>query len=181
MDSWQNFGFSYIFSKKLYSFLKSKKILKKFEKICFEINCWSTIFSLKKSMKFQNFEISFFSIFLLKFRIFESSLTFSTIFFDQNIISNKFRTFQDFFDFEKLYFFRKNILKSEIWSGIQKSYLENYMSIIKLFKIQIRFFWHCFPKSRTVLRTPTLKRETTVHDCRLRRVPIMDTVSLTIP
>ena len=44
---------------------------------------------------------------------------------------NIFRTFSRFFfDFEKFYFiFGKNILKSKIWSGIQKSYLENRTSI----------------------------------------------------
>ena len=53
-----------------------------------------------------------------------------------------FRFFQDFFfDFENFYFlFEKNILKSEIWSGIQKSYLEHRASIIKLFKVKNPFF-----------------------------------------
>ena len=54
--------------------------------------------------------------------------------------------FQDFFRFRKnIFLFEKNILKSKIWSGTQKSYLENYTSILKLFKIKNPLFLTLFP------------------------------------
>ena len=75
-----------------------------------------------------------------KFWNFELSLTFRWFFFLENfLVSKNFFSdfFKIFFDFEKFYFiFGKNILKSKICSGVQKSYLENRTSIIKLFKIK---------------------------------------------
>ena len=54
------------------------------------------------------------------------------------VSKNIFRLFwQSFFDLENIYFISGFFLyQSEIFSGIQKSYLENRASILKLFKIK---------------------------------------------
>ena len=116
MDSWTNFGFYNVFSKMFRNVFKTEKKSEKFEKI----------FSSEKSMKNQNFErfsknrnFDFLNVHWL----FDDF--FSRIFFwsRKKYFSNFFKIF---FDFEKFYFiFGKNILKSKIWSGIQKSYLES--------------------------------------------------------
>ena len=77
-----------------------------------------------------------------KFWNFEFSLTFRWFCFLDFFWSRK-KYFSDFFkiffDFEKKNL-EKNILKSKICSGIQKSYLENRTSILKLFKIKNPIF-----------------------------------------
>ena len=78
--------------------------------------------------------------FLLKFWNFHFSSTFPKIFSPKKNWSRKI--FPDFFeifylDFFCMFFF---LYQSEIFSGIQKSYLENRASIIKLFKIKIPIF-----------------------------------------
>ena len=59
-------------------------------------------------------------------------------FFIDFSLENYFSNFSEIFfgleNFSKT--FRKNIIKSKICSGIQKSYLENHTSILKLFKIK---------------------------------------------
>ena len=98
--------------------------------------------SLKSQWKFKNlkFQKQFEKIEISKFWIF---IDFSMIFFENFLVSkNIFRTFfKIFFGFEKFYvIFGKNILKSKICPGIQKSYLENRASILKLFKIKNPLF-----------------------------------------
>ena len=103
----------------------------------------------KKSWKsieniFSRFFIDFFRFFMT-FRFFTKILywLFNEIFwFPKKSRKIFFRYFfKIFFDFENFYFlFKKNILKSKIWSGTQKSYLENYTSILKLFKIKNPIF-----------------------------------------
>ena len=115
---------------------KSKKYFsrpKKIEHFSYE--------KVNEKWTFQNFD--FFS----KFQKCEFPLTFQC-FFSEFFLSRKniFRMFfKIFFDFENVYFiFGENILKSEICSGIQKSYLENRTSIIKLFKLKNTFFFTSF-------------------------------------
>ena len=67
-----------------------------------------------------------------------SMKSFDFFYFSKTIQKIFFRHFSEkyFSSQEKIFFPGTNFLKSEIWSGIQKSYLENYTSIIKLFKIK---------------------------------------------
>ena len=58
------------------------------------------------------------------------------------LLSRVLERFQDFFDFEKkIMFFRKNILKYKICSGIRKSHLENCTSILKIPNRKNRLFF----------------------------------------
>ena len=57
-----------------------------------------------------------------------------------------FELFKIFFRFRKIkYFFEKIFFKSKICPGIQKSYLENRASILKMFKIENPHFYPYFP------------------------------------
>ena len=147
MDSWTNFGFYNIFRKKFECFSRPKKIGKVRKIFSGPKNL--NIFVKKKHWKVnenlqnQNFDFS------KMFQNFDFSLTFHS-----KII---FRTFPNFFfgleKFSKT--FRKNIIKSKICSGIQKSYLENRTGILKLFKIKNPVFLHRLRKYRTVPYTVT--------------------------
>ena len=92
---------------------------------------------VNEKSKFQNFDFS-----SSKNRNFEI-LIFHWLFHQKNfehflVSKKKIRHFSEkyFSSQEKIFFSGTNFLKSKIWSGIQKSYLENYTSIIKLFKIK---------------------------------------------
>ena len=94
--------------------------------------CFNTFFQVmqKNNLKNQR-KFKIFDFFSRKNRNFEFSLTCQWFFSRFFLVSKKYFSnfFKIFFDFEKCYFiFGKNILKSKIWSGIQKSYLENRTS-----------------------------------------------------
>ena len=141
------FGFLTKFSILVYFFrIKNKKIRnrkkswKSIEKIFFEIFLETKNFHWKINIKC-SWKIEFFSE---KFSIFHENciLIFQwTFLVSKKISKNMFSMFFKIFSIsKKIFVVRKNILKSEIWSGIQKSYLEHRASIIKLFKIKIPIF-----------------------------------------
>ena len=129
------------------TFRNRKKSWESIEKIFFEIFLETKNFHWKTNIKFswkinkknqENFSIFHENVILIFQWKFLVSKKISKIFFRY--------FFKIFFDFENFYFwFEKNILKSKIWSGTQKSYLENYTSILKLFKIKNPLFLTLFP------------------------------------
>ena len=102
---------------------------------------------VNRKSKFQNFENFPKKIEILKFSFF---IDFSEDFFSEKkmVSKNIFSAFStNFFDLELFYFCVDFFLyQSEIFSGIQKSYLENRASIIKLFKIKNPLFYTNFSR-----------------------------------
>ena len=143
---------------KKYIFSRSKKIVEKVGFFFRDQKLSEQKKSMKKSMKIENFEISKNNrkIEILKFSFF---IDFSEDFFSENFLVSKniFSTFSRFFfDLECFYLCMDFFLyQSEIFSGIQKSYLENRASILKLFKIKNQLFWHRFPDFRTLAYSVT--------------------------
>ena len=133
MDSWTHFGFYNIFSK---SFRKCFKAEKKFGKVRKNIFRTQKIFDFFRKKSFKNqwkFKKS-------KFRFFEkfSKFWFFIDFSLENYVSDFSEILFGLENFSKMFW--KNIIKSKICSGIQKSYLENHTSILKLFKIKNPLF-----------------------------------------
>ena len=117
-------------------FSRPKHFVEKVGEIFFEIkkiggNLW------KNQWKTKIPTFRFFDFFSRNFGIFNFHWLFRRFFLrKKNCSKNKFSTFsRKFFDLEKFYFCMDFFLyQSEIFSGIQKSYLENRARILKLYK-----------------------------------------------